>query len=212
MNLLRKYWQDIGAIVAVVVCAYLLVEYPNIQEVSVILWLSFVSILIHQFEEYRWPGYFPGIFNIVIFKSAIPERYPLNSQSAMVINLLIAYIFYLVPVFFTEQIWLGLAPVLMGFFQLIWHGVFANIKAKTIYNPGLLAVLFFHIPVGYRYIDYLVSHDLATKYNWILGIVYFAIATYILIVKGNMWMKNEKSPFSFNNKQLGPYVYSKRSS
>lgn len=206
MNFLRKYWQDIGGIVALVVCIYLFSEQQNITELRRILWLSFVAILIHQFEEYRWPGYFPGIFNIVIFKSAIPERYPLNSQSAMVINMLIAYIFYLVPVFFIDKIWLGLAPILMGFFQFIWHGIFANKKASTIYNPGLFAVLFLHIPIGYWYINYIVSQDLVTVTDWILGIVYFVIATYIFIVKGNMWMKSQKSNFSFTKKQLGPYT------
>lgn len=206
MNFLRKYWQDIGGVVALVVCVYLLIEQQNIQEIRIILWLSFVAILAHQFEEYRWPGYFPGIFNIVIFKSTNPDRYPLNSQSAMVINMLIAYIFYLVPVFFIDQIWLGLAPVLMGFFQFIWHGFFANIKAKTIYNPGLFAVLFLHIPIGCWYINYILSHDLASTMDWIFGTVYFAIASYILIVKGNMWMKDEKSNFIFAKKHLGPHI------
>ncbi|MCC5468633.1 HXXEE domain-containing protein [Pelosinus baikalensis] len=206
MNFLRKYWHDIGGFVALAVCAYLLLDQQNISEIKMILWLSFVAILIHQFEEYRWPGYFPGIFNIVIFKSTNPERYPLNSQSAMVINILIAYIFYLIPVFFVDKIWLGLAPILMGFFQFFWHGFFANIRAKTIYNPGLFAVLFFHIPIGYWYINYIVSNNLTTQLDWIYGIIYFVIAIYVFIIKGNMWLKNEKSSFKFTNKQLGPYI------
>lgn len=70
------------------------------SEIKVLLALSFVAILVHQFEEYRWPGYFAGLFNVVIFNSDIPDRYPLNTQSAMVINILIAYVFYLLPVFF----------------------------------------------------------------------------------------------------------------
>lgn len=205
MNYLRKYWQDIGGIVALVVCIGLLITHQNMQEINVILWLSFVAILVHQFEEYRWPGYFPGVFNIVMFKSSNPDKYPLNGQSAMVINGLIAYGFYLLPIFFTDQIWLGLAPVLMGFFQLIWHGLFANMKIKGIYNPGLLAVLLLHVPIGTWYINYIISHGLVTITDWILGIVYFIIATYILIVKGNMWMKDEKSKFCFTKKQLGPY-------
>ncbi|EIW18743.1 MULTISPECIES: HXXEE domain-containing protein [Pelosinus] len=205
MNYLRKYWQDIGGIVALAVCIGLLIFHPNMQEINVILWLSFVAILVHQFEEYRWPGFFPGIFNIVIFKSSIPDKYPLNGQSAMVINGLIAYGFYLLPIFFTDQIWLGLAPVLMGFFQLIWHGLFANIKIKGIYNPGLLAVLLLHVPIGTWYINYITMHGLVTAIDWMLGITYFAVATYILIVKDNMWMKDEQSKFSFTKKQLGPY-------
>jgi hypothetical protein len=205
MNYLRQYWQDIGGIVGVGICVVLFFQYQHMQELQVILWLSFVAILFHQFEEYRWPGYFAGLFNIVIFKSANPDKYPLNSQSAMVINILIAYGFYFLPIFFIDQVWMGLAPIFMGFFQFIWHGVFANLKIKKIYNPGLLAVVLLHMPIGGWYINYITVHNLATSYDWILGIAYFVVATYVLIVKGNMWMKDEKSIYSFTQKQLGPY-------
>lgn len=143
MKFLRDYWQDLGIVVAFFVCIGLLVNGSLMPEIEIILWLSFVAILVHQFEEYRWPGYFGGLFNGVIFRSEHPERYPLNTQSAMIINLGIAYLFYLLPVFVPHLIWLGLAPVFMGFFQFIWHGIFANIKAKTIYYPGLGAVCCF---------------------------------------------------------------------
>ncbi|MCU5505138.1 HXXEE domain-containing protein, partial [Bacillus cereus] len=150
----RKHWCDIGLVVAIVVVVCLVANLGEMSEIKVLLWLSFVAILVHQFEEYRWPGYFAGLFNVVIFKSDIPDRYPLNTQSAMVINILITYVFYLLPVFFQNIIWLGLAPILMGFFQFIWHGIFANIKAKTIYNPGLGAVVLLHVPIGYVYMRY----------------------------------------------------------
>lgn len=205
MNYLRHYWQDIGGIIGVGVCVILLFHYQQMQELQVILWLNFVAILFHQFEEYRWPGYFPGVFNIVIFKSASPDKYPLNSHSAMVINIVIAYGFYLLPIIFTDQIWMGLAPIFMGFFQLLWHGGFANLKIKGIYNPGLVAVILLHMPIGGWYINYITTHKLVTSYDWILGIAYFIVATYVLIVKGNIWMKNEKSIYSFSQKQLGLY-------
>ncbi|WP_019424439.1 HXXEE domain-containing protein [Paenibacillus sp. OSY-SE] len=206
MNMLRKYWMDLGVIVAVAVCIHLVMNWSFIPDIQGILWLSFIAILFHQFEEYRCPGYFGGLFNVVIFKSEHPERYPLNTQSAMVINLIIAYLFYLLPVLFPDVIWLGLAPILMGFFQFIWHGVFANIKAKTIYNPGLFAVLFLHIPIGAWYIYHIGAQDIATATDWTLGTIYFAVAVYILIIKGNMWMKNKESQHCFSKKQLGPYA------
>lgn len=105
-------------------------NWETIPRINSILWLSFVAILLHQFEEYRWPGYFPGIFNIALFKSE-SDNYPLNKQSAMIINVVIAYVFYLLPVFFPSVVWLGMAPVLMGFFQIIFHGVVINIRAKA---------------------------------------------------------------------------------
>ncbi|GGF68266.1 hypothetical protein GCM10010912_11580 [Paenibacillus albidus] len=205
MNLLRKYWPDLGILVGVITGIGIGINLQNMSELNLILWLSFVAILVHQFEEYRWPGYFGGLFNVVIFKSEHPERYPLNTQSAMVINLIIAYVFYLLPVLFPNVIWLALAPIFMGFFQFIWHGIFANLKAKTVYNPGLFAVLVFHFPIGGWYIHYIVTHHLAGAVDWVIGSVYFITAVYLLIIKGNMWLKNMNSPYSFSKKQLGPY-------
>ncbi|ERM20001.1 HXXEE domain-containing protein [Brevibacillus laterosporus] len=205
MNFLRKYWQDLGIAVAMVVGLSLYVEWQNITEIRAILWVSFVAILLHQFEEYRWPGYFGGLFNVLIFKSEYPQRYPLNPQSAMIINLVIAYVFYLLPVLFPDVIWLGLAPILMGFFQFIWHGIFANIKGKTLYNPGLFAVIFLHIPVGCWYIDHIVSHSLVTTVDWVAGTIYFIVAVYVLIIKGNMWLKDKGARYSFSKQQMGPY-------
>jgi hypothetical protein len=205
MNFLRSYWQDLGLLVAAIVGVYLLAGWADIPEIEQILWLSFIAILVHQFEEYRWPGYFPGLFNGLIFPSKHPERYPLNRQSAMVINLVIAYLFYLVPVFFPTVVWLALGPIFMGFFQFVWHGIFANRKAGTLYNPGLFAVIVFHIPVGGWYIQHIVANNMATVLDWIFGTLYFAVAVYILIVKGNMWLKDEKSPYAFSRQQLGPY-------
>ncbi|KPV60906.1 membrane protein [Paenibacillus sp. A3] len=205
MNFLRKYWQDLGMLVALAVCFYLIVSGSGIPKINVMLWLSFVAILVHQFEEYRWPGYFGGLFNALIFKSGQPDRYPLNPQSAMVINLVIAYVFYLLPLLYPNVIWLGLAPMLMGFFQLIWHGIFANLKGRTFYNPGLFAVVFLHIPVGGWYVHHIVTQGLASATDWIAGTVYFIIAVYILIIKGNMWLKDPNSRYRFSHQQLGPY-------
>ncbi|WP_028544297.1 HXXEE domain-containing protein [Paenibacillus taiwanensis] len=205
MNFLRKYWSDLGMLIGVIVCVSLGVYGNSMSELSILLWLSFVAILVHQYEEYRWPGYFAGLFNVVIFKSDRPDRYPLNTQSAMIINLIIAYVFYLLPVFFPNVIWLALAPIFMGFFQFIWHGIFANMKTKTIYNPGLFAVVTLHLPIGGWYIYHIVTYQLVNTLDWILGTIYFFVAVYILIIKGNMWLKDKNSQHSFSDKQLGPY-------
>ncbi|MDQ0050557.1 HXXEE domain-containing protein [Paenibacillus polymyxa] len=205
MNFLRKYWQDAGAIIGVVVCIVLLMNQAILSDITGMLWLSFVAILFHQFEEYRWPGYFAGLFNNVMFKSEAPDHYPLNTQSAMIINVVIAYVFYLLPVWFPQVIWLGLAPVFMGFFQVVWHGIVVNIKAKTLYNPGLFTALLLHVPVGIWYIHEIVLRDIPTVTDWIGGTIYFIFAVYIFIIKGNIWLKKSDSPYSFSKQQLGAY-------
>lgn len=205
MNYLRKYWQDAGAIIGVVVCVVLLMNQAILSDITGMLWLSFVAILFHQFEEYRYSGYFAGLFNNVMFKSEAPDHYPLNTQSAMIINVAIAYVFYLLPVWFPQVIWLGLAPVFMGFFQVVWHGIVVNIKAKTLYNPGLFTALLLHVPVGIWYIHAIVQRDIPTAIDWIAGTIYFVFAVYIFIIKGNIWLKKSDSPYSFSKQQLGAY-------
>ncbi len=77
-----------------------------------------MAILVHQFEEYRWPGYFAGLFNVVIFKSDIPDRYPLNTQSAMVINILIAYVFLFTSGFLSKHNMAWFGTFFYGFFSI----------------------------------------------------------------------------------------------
>lgn len=38
--------------------------------------------------------------------------------------------------------------MLMGMMQFMVHGIMINIKMKSLYNHGLGAVVFLHIPVG----------------------------------------------------------------
>ena len=118
----RKHWCDIGLVVAIVVVVCLVANLGEMSEMKVLLWLSFVAILVHQFEEYRWPGYFAGLFNVVIFKSDIPDRYPLNTQSAMVINILITYVF-IYSRFLSKYNMAWVGTYFNGIFQFIWHGI-----------------------------------------------------------------------------------------
>jgi hypothetical protein len=52
-------------------------------------WLSLISLFLHQAEEYRYPGYFPGMVNLVMFASPQPDRYPLNTNTALIVNVVI---------------------------------------------------------------------------------------------------------------------------
>ena len=136
MKTLRRHWYNIGLYVAIVAAIYLAFAWSGIQILQRLLILNFIAMLIHQFEEYAWPGGEPAIMNMVIQPSDIPNRYPLNQNSAMAANLLYSYGFCLVPIFFPDLIWLGLAPMLAAVSQLIVHGILNNLKLKSIYNPG----------------------------------------------------------------------------
>ena len=145
LGFLRRHWYDIGGVVAVLAGAFLAIAWKTVPVLQRLLVLNFIAMLVHQYEEYRFPGGEPAIMNMILEPSdALPDRYPLNQNSAMVTNLLATYGFCLIPVFFPSVIWLGLAPMLAAIGQLVVHGIVGNVKLRSFYNPGLGAVLFIH--------------------------------------------------------------------
>lgn len=142
---------------------------------------SFIAMLIHQFEEYRFPGGEPAIMNIIMQGSRKPDRYPLNQFSAMLTNCLFSYIVYLLPFFLYKSIWLGIAPMLMGIMQFGVHGIMTNRKMKSLYNPGLGAVCCLHIPIGVYYFWFITANHLASPAAWIAGIIYTLLATALIL-------------------------------
>lgn len=172
-----RHWYNIGLAVAIVAAGLLVIFW---QDMSVLLRLntvSFIAMLVHQFEEYGFPGGEPMIMNRALQGSDIPDRYPLNQFSAMFTNVFFTYVIYLLPILFPDVIWLGIAPILMGMMQFMVHGIMTNLKMKSIYNPGLGAVVFLHIPVGVTYIRHITANQLASSGTWAIGILYTVIAT-----------------------------------
>lgn len=168
-----------------------------------LLLLNFIVLLVHQYEEYGWPGGEPAIMNMVLRRSPTPDRYPLNQHSAMVVNVLAAYGFYLIPVFFPTIIWLGLAPVLFGMLQFIVHGVVTNLKLKSAYNPGLAAVVVGHIPIGICYLDDVHTHGLASTSDWVGGVAYMFAFMYVFLVKMTYsWLADQNSRFPFAEAEM----------
>src|SRR5215471_12364857 len=116
LKFLRRHWHDLGLIPAAIAGIYLIFAWNELILLQKLLILNFIAVLLHQFEEYSWPGGFPAVANNVLFPSLKLDRYlnTLNQNSSMVANLVFAYVFYLLPVFFPNVIWLGLAPVIVG--------------------------------------------------------------------------------------------------
>jgi hypothetical protein len=169
---------------------------------SLLLLLHFIALLLHQFEQHGWPGGEPAILNMVLEASDRPDRYPLNQNSAMVVNVLTAYGFYLVPVFFPNIYWLGIAPTLFGFGQFIIHGIVTPRKLGSFYNPGLGAVVFLHISIGVAYLVHISALRTVKLTDWIIAIAY--VLVFILITLKKMtytWLaaKDSRYPFAISS-------------
>src|SRR4051812_21036315 len=168
MRFIRRHWYTLGLPIAIIAVMWALVS--DLTRVQWILLLNFVVLLL-QFEEYAWPGGEPWIINEVMQpKGSRPDRYPLNQNNAFVINVPMAWSFYLLPVFCPQAVWMGLAPVLFGFGQIVAHGIANNRKLKTLYNPGLAAAVLGHIPLGVWYLREVQT----SGREWAFAILYMA--------------------------------------
>jgi hypothetical protein len=112
--------------------------------------VSLVTLFFHQLEEYRIAGTFPGMINHVMFHSEMPDRYPLNSNTALIVNVVIGWLFYFLAALLGEKaIWLGLAIILVSLGNFIAHTFPFNIKGKTLYNAGMITSWIFFVPCIY---------------------------------------------------------------
>ncbi len=202
MHFVRRHWYSLGLALAAIAVVWACLG--NLRAVQLILLLNFVVLLLHQFEEYAWPGGEPWIINEVMMPNGSrPDRYPLNQNNAFVINVILAWPFYLLPVFFPNVVWLGLAPALFGFAQFFMHGVATNRKLMSLYNPGLGAVVLGHIPIGIWYLFEMHSKSILTLWDWLFAALY--LAGFVVVgmnAVGYMILADKDSPYPFSPEEM----------
>ena len=69
LKFLRRHWHDIGLFSAMVAGAYLIFAWNEIDLLQKLLLFNFIVVLVHQFEEYSWPGGFPAVANMALMPS-----------------------------------------------------------------------------------------------------------------------------------------------
>lgn len=204
MRFLRRHWYEVGAIIALGAGALLVLGWQDMGILQRLLLLNYIALLVHQFEEYAWPGGEPWIINEVMQpKGGPPDRYPLNQNNAFFMNVPLAWSFYLLPVFFPGMVWLGLAPVLFGLGQFIGHGIANNGKLKTVYNPGLAAVVLGHVPLGIWYLVAVYSRGMIRIWDWVFAMAYIGCFVGVGMLKiGYGLLANKVSSYPFAPEEM----------
>jgi hypothetical protein len=203
MQWYRRHWYDVGLAVAlaVLVCG-VLVQLSTLQQ---ILLLSFVVLLLHEFEEYGWPGGLPAFMNEVMRPGGRIDRYPVNQNNSVAVNVYAGYPFYALPIFFPRQIWLGLAPILFGFLENVLHLLLGSIKAKALYNPGLLTVAPWLV-LGIWYLYEIYHHNLITATDWLIAVPYLAGWVGIFLAwMGYVLLADRESRFPFTTEEMSRF-------
>lgn len=206
LRYLYRNWYNIGGFVflGVLVCCVLF--WQDLGTLRGMLLLNFAGMLLHQYEEYGWPGGEPGVMNIALKKSNTPDSWPLNQKSAMITNVLCSYVFFLLPVFFPHAIWLGLAPMLAVFGQIVAHCIVNNRAMHTWYNPGMAAVLLWQLPLTVLYICYISINHLAGIGTWIFAVIYLVLYMFFFINKLTYsWLANKNGEYPFSTEEMRRY-------
>lgn len=203
MNLLRKHWYDLGAFLAVVVSIFVFSNHNNMTSYQTLMWLSLVSLFLHQLEEYRLVGTFPGMLNSSVFKSKIPDRFPLNTNTSFYVNVFVGWTSYLLAAILAEKaIWLGIATIIVSIGNIIAHTILFNIKGKTLYNAGMATSCLLFLPCVYFFILIIYTHHLATTMDYFIGVVLGIILNVVGVLKLIDWMADENTTYIFPNRNL----------
>ena len=201
----RTHWPRIGAVLAMLIGGTIAASARRLTKPQILSAANLMALMAHQFEEYVYPGYFPGQFNRGLFNSDSPRNYPLNPQTAMVINTCLAYPFYVAPVLFPKSRWLGLTPVLVGWSQIVLHGIVIPRKAGAKYGPGVATALLLHLPIGIGYVIAVGRSGALDRADWAKGLGGAVGSAVFGVVVPNMLMRDRNSPYAFTAKQMGRY-------
>ncbi len=181
MKFYCRHWYSVNLILIPILGAVLALNWNYFEVSQRLILLNFIFLLIHQFEEYGFPGGEPMIMNYVLQGSKIPDRFPLNQFSGMFTNVFIAFALYGLPFFFSDLIWLFMGPMLFNFGQLMVHGVMTNKAMKSVYNPGLGAVVFLHLPVSIYFFWYTLSNNIIQGNDWLYAVLYTILCAALAI-------------------------------
>lgn len=201
MNFFRYHWFDFALLLTVTLAVALYITQPT--GMTLLLWLSLGSLFLHQVEEWRYPGYFPGMVNKAMFNSDLPDRFPLNANSGMLVNVVLGWGGYvLAALFWKHAMWLAIATILVSVGNIIAHTFIFNIKGKTFYNPGLITSWIFFVPITYWFFDDVISQKLATPLDWSIGLVLGIALNYFGVYRMIIWLGDKNTPYVFPQRFL----------
>lgn len=156
---LKRDWAKVGFILSIFLFVFLFVFVKNTDFVLFLLLLQTPLYMLHQTEEYIFPGGFARFFNIDILKLDSADK-PVDENFILYVN--VGLIWIILPLFgllATKNLQYGLWIPYFSFFAGVAH-IALGIKARKRYNPGLIISLLLNIPVGAWSVLYLVEQGI----------------------------------------------------
>jgi hypothetical protein len=171
---LNTLWQLTGAFVAPVLFTFLFIQYgtnPGLNMYQWLLWLHLPIIMIHEFEEYIFPGGFKNFFNTrtIFSPDEIKEETPVSEAYIFFVNPVLIWPWAIIGAVFYTLPWIGFSLIIFQFvINNVQHAVLFQLKHKG-YNPGLFTTLFVLIPYCTLVMWYVIANNILTTSDWIFS-------------------------------------------
>lgn len=181
---LKREWAKVGLILSIYLFVFVFVFVRNYDFVVFLLLLQTPIYMLHQTEEYVFPGGFDEFFNTRIFKIETGDG-PLNPTFIFYLN--VGLIWIVLPLFgllslvnYNFGLWIPYFSLFAGIAHIL-----LSIKAGKLYNPGLFVSLSLNIPVSLWSITYLINRgvlDSFLNFHFVIGLAINASLPIIGIV------------------------------
>lgn len=204
VKFITKHWFDAGAGLSLLVLIYLF-QAKDLANYDYVVWLSLVSLFLHQFEEYRLAGTFPGMVNRVMYNSDLPDRYPLNALTSVYVNVVVGWLSYFLAALLGQKaVWLGMATILVSLGNTIAHTTVFNSKGKTFYNAGLATSWLLFAPCIYFFFTTIHKEHLVRLSDYLIGIPLGVVLNVIGILKLIDWLADKETKYIFEQRNVLP--------
>ncbi|MCB0571238.1 MAG: HXXEE domain-containing protein [Phaeodactylibacter sp.] len=166
MRWIIKNWARVGGVLSLLLIAGLFLRWERWwEQAGALLWLHLALLMLHQFEEYVYPGGFKAFFNQDIYGKRGPFRYPLTDGAILAVNIVLGWGFYaLAALAGPGALAFGAGLVLVSGLNGLVHSLLFVAKRK--YNPGFLTGLLLFLPFAlyffYQTRDELSNSDWST--------------------------------------------------
>ena len=169
---LKRDWPKVGLILSIFLFIFFFTFVREVDFVIFILLLQTPLYMLHETEEYVFPGGFAKFFNTKIFKLETEDQ-PLDENFIFLVNVILVWI--LLPtcgLLAINDYDFGLWIPYFSIFAGVNH-IALGIKAGQFYNPGLFISLIINIPVGLWSVFYLMGQGVLENFlniHFVIGL------------------------------------------
>lgn len=187
MNLkqFNSLWPKLGGFFAVIIFVVVLIlwnQKPEISKLSLLFWLNLVVLMLHEFEEYVFPGGFKHFINQKTFFTLPNHDEIFGERTIVIINLGIWLLIILSALLAEIAPWFGLGLIIFNFVNILGHLVLFQTKSPG-YNPGTVTAILM-IPFLVIALKFVIEQSLISPIGYILAIVIGFLSGISLPVSG----------------------------